>query len=311
MDYLQIYNTQFDATWAEIKSKTIDDLKAAKKKKKNFTNLFEKININLNDEKNKILDDFTKHNLKECFKLFEKRHSLYDSDLERKEVISLILENEVKEAYLKSGKSEYKEFVKTIAKQQSIEKINNHFYNYWSYYELIYKKGRYKYFYAKDFENISYENSKEYVEMIDYKASKRTGDPSFFEIEKTQNENDSVKSSITTRERISNEFDVNERAVLFYLLKNRLKIKMLDSTELMRLILVIGATDRFEIFEGTKASDNYLYKQANKGYAVFKKTEQKDKIAHLKVKLINNGLKFIAEELQIDYSQFFNNKRLK
>ena len=42
-----------------------------------------------------------------------------------------------------------------------------------------------------------------------------------------------------------------------------------------------------------------------------KKTEQKDKIAHLKVKLINNGLKFIAEELQIDYSQFFNNKRLK
>lgn len=309
MDYLQIYNTQFDATWAEIKSKTTDDLKAAKKNKRNFNTLFNNITSALLDEQKKIIEYFNDHNLKSCFELFDKRHSFYDSNLERNEVIALILKNEVEEEYLKLNKSDYDEFIKQVAKHQSIGNIQNHFNRYRRYYELIYLQGRWEYLYAKDFENGSYETSKEYVEMLDIQYPNRKSEPSFLKIEELPNNDESAKTGITTRERISNEFDVNERAVLFYLLKHRLKLGMLDSTELMKLVLIIGATNKFEIFEVKNASKSYFYKKAIKGYSVFKRNDQQKRIASLKAKLENNGLKSIAEELSTDYGDFF--KKLK
>jgi hypothetical protein len=308
MDYIQIYNNQFEATWEHIKSKTIDDLKAAKKNKRNFNTLFNNITSSLYDEQKKIIENFKENNLKSCFELFDKRHSFYDSNLERNEVIALILQNEVEEAYLKLNKSDYDEFIGQVAKHQSIGNIQNHFNRYRRYYELIYLQGKWEYLYAKDFENGNYETSKEYLEMLDVQYPDRKSEPSFLQIEKLQNNDQSAEIDMTTRERICNEFDTQERAVLIHLLRDRLDLKSLDRTVLIKLLLIIGSTDKFEIFEVPKASDTNLYKQARKGYSAFKLSEQKDKIAHLKVKLKNNGLKFIAEELQIDYSQYFNKK---
>tara|TARA_R110002049_G_C9170440_1_gene561896 strand:- start:4471 stop:5403 length:933 start_codon:yes stop_codon:yes gene_type:complete len=309
MDYLQIYNNQFDATWADIKSKTKADLKAAKKNKRNFNTLFNNITSTLYDEQKKIIENFKENNLKSCFELFEKRHSYYNSNLERKEVIALILQNEVKEEYLRLGKSDYVEFVEQLANQQSIYNIQRHLNNYLRYYELIYVQDRYEYFYAKDFENSDYETSKEYIEMLDIQHPERTSEPSLFNlIEAEHNKISKEKfkknnSIISTRERICNEYDTKERAVLLYLLKNRLKNEQIDSTELIKLILIIGSTEKFEIFDVGNASNSYLYNQARKGYSVFKLAERKERLSSLKIKLKNNGLKYIAGELAADYGQ--------
>tara|TARA_A100000171_G_scaffold46746_1_gene51934 strand:- start:28222 stop:29169 length:948 start_codon:yes stop_codon:yes gene_type:complete len=315
MDYLQIYKNQFKTTWEHIKSQTIADLKTAKKNKRNFNKLFNNITTELYNEQKKIVTQFTEENLKVCYELFENRHREYDSNLERYEVISLILGNEVKEEYLRLGKSDYEEFVKKIATQQSIDRIQNHFNNYRPYYELIYLQNKYEYFYAKDFKNGSYETSKEYLEMLDIQYPDRKSEPSLFNLIETESNKKSTENIkdpdtvITTRERLSSEFDVNERAVLFHLLKNRLKLGMLDSTELMKLVLIIGATNKFEIFDVKNASKSYFYKKALKGYTVFTRNDQQKKVASLKTKLENNGLKSIAEELSTDYGDFF--KKLK
>lgn len=306
MDYIKIYNNQFEATWEHIKSKTIDDLKAAKKNKKNFNTLFNNITSSLYDEQKKIIENFKENNLKSCFELFDKRHSFYDSNLERNEVIALILQNEVEEAYLKLNKSDYDEFIKQIAKQQSIQNIFTHFNNYWNYYELIYLQGKFQYFYAKDFENISYETSKEYVEMLDIQYPNRESKPPFSKTEKLLNNDESAKTGITTRERMSNEFDDKERAILIYLLKNRLNLKQTPNTAVIKLLLIIGATNKFEIFEHEKASKSAFYNNVRNGYKIYGRKEQKEKIGNLVVKLENNGLKLIAIELKVDHSLYFN-----
>jgi hypothetical protein len=301
MDYLQIYNEQFNSTWKEEKDQTIKAFKLAKENNKNFNTVFNKINASQYQKQKKMVADFNERNQLSCYDLFEKRYQEYDNDLPRDEIISLALKNEVKNEFVVLGNTEYDLFIRKLAKQQSIFEIQNHFSNYTSYYELIYKQGKYEYFHAKNFENYDLKDSEEFIEMLNIKYPSRPKTAIKIQ-EETNHSNNQSKVSLTTKERIRNEFDTKERAVLIHLIKTRLNTKTIDTTELIKLILIIGATDEFNIFEVSNASNSYLYKQANQGYSVFKKVKQKDKIANLKAKLRNNGLKSIAEELQINYN---------
>ena len=307
MDYLQIYNEQFNSTWKEEKDRTIKAFKLAKENNKNFNTFFNKANENLFEKHKNIVDYFIQNNLKTCFDLFEKRYQEYDNELPRDEIISLALKNEVKNEFVELGNTKYDLFIRKLAKQQSVFEIQNHFSNYRDFYELIYKQGKYEYFRAKNFDGSNYETSKEYIEMLNIQYPSRLNTETKKQKE-ISNINNTSKMSLTTNERIRNEFDTKERAVLIHLIKTRLNTKTIDTTELIKLILIIGATDEFKLFEVANASNSYLYKQANKGYSVFKKVEQKDKIANLKAKLRNNGLKIIADELQFHHSLYFNDK---
>jgi hypothetical protein len=314
MDYLQIYKEEFKRTFEEIKSQTIDEFKIAKTDHGNFNTFFTKLINKLYEEEMEITKYFFKSKYKTCFNLVKNRKELFDQKLKEDEVISLIFDQIIEKEFTELGLKNNEQFIKKIARYKCIEEVGKHFNSHNAYYELIYGQERYDYFYAVDFENNDYESSKEYIEMLEleHPGSTKIKYPEINNEQKASNpmlSQEKVDTDITTKERLSNEFDTKERAILIYLFKNRLDLKSIDTTVLIKLILIIGSTSKFEIFEVTNASDSYLYKQVIKGYTVFKRSEQKNKIAFLKVKLENNGLKFIAEELQIDYSQYFNPKK--
>ncbi|KAB1067605.1 hypothetical protein F6U93_09985 [Tamlana haliotis] len=316
MDYLKIYKEQYNYTWEAIKNNTLEALKLAKSNKSNFDTEFKNVLKGLNESQTKIIEEFKKTGLYSCYEIFEKRYSLIDNDLAFDEIISFVLSNQIKNEFIKQQNLDYELFIKKLAEQQSIDLTENHFRNYIQYYEFIYATGKLEYFYAKNFDRIGYQSSEEFKDMlkIRYPESTQNGGAILNVIEQDSDENSVSNKNkapfdvVNTKDRIKNEFNIKERAILLHLLKNRLNLKEIVSTELIKLVLIIGSTDKFEIFN-KEAHKSYLYKQVHKGYSVFKETEAKDKITSLKVKLENNGLKSIADELQFGFGSYFNNKK--
>lgn len=320
MDYLRIYNDQYNFVFDKIKAETIDKLKVAKKNKKNFTKSFNKIINDLYEKRNQIHKKIEDSNLNTCLNLFDSRYDEYDNNLPDNEVILLIFSNEILDEYNKLGHKNYELFIKDLAELNSTTQTQIHFRNYFGYYELVFDQEKYSFFYGKKFENLNYENSSEYKEMLDFKyperIKNRVKQKEIRSLESKNNSkiNISIKnkpSIISTRDRLKDDFNTKERAILIDLLKNRLDIKSIDTTLIIKLALIIGATDKFEIFENKKASEIYLYKQVLLGFEVFKKSERDGKIANLKNKLNTNGLKFISEELQMHYSDYLLKKTKK
>ena len=314
MDYLQIYKVQFDKTWLEIKNQTIKELKLAKRNKKNFNKVYNSLLKTLNEESEQMYNQFESDGYNRCIGLFQGRYSEYENDLYKDEIIELSLMNEVKSEFETLSGNDYKSFIQKVSKLMSLNEIKNHFKNYSNYYELIYDLDYYKYFHAKNFERISFESSKEYKEMVKIKYPNNSNQPTGFDvidpsinISETFIGNVNVNNTgLSTRDSIQNEFSLKERAILIHLLKYR--FKELKLTEIIKVILIIGATDQFEIFEVKSASNSYLYKQAHKGYSVFKSKELRSKISELGVKLKNHGLQEIEAELKIDFSNHLNKK---
>ena len=308
MDYLQIYKEQFEKTFLEIKTETINKLKSAKTRKKNFNTIFNKITNDLYTHRRELDNQFGHSELKRCLYLFENRKAEYDVNLSEDEVISLILGNEIKSEYDSLGRTSFEVLVKSLAELMSAVDIQIHLSNYHDYYQLIYELERYDYFYGKNFENMRFQSSKEFKEMNNIKHPNNSNKPLGLDVvniskvtsEKVEDNVIVNNTALSTRDSIQNEFSLKERAILIHLLKYR--FKELKLTEIIKVLLIIGATDKFEIFEVKSASDSYLYKQAQKGYSVFKHNELKSKISELRVKLKNHGLKEIEEELKIDFS---------
>lgn len=314
MDYLQIYKEQFEKTFLEIKTETINKLKSAKARKKNFNKIFSNITDDLYKHRSKLSNQLRDSGLKTCVDLFENKWSEYDENLTEDEVNLLIFDNEIKIEYERLGHKSLDVFIKNLAESNSATEIQIHLSVYHGYYKLVYELDRYDYFYGRKFENISFENSEEFKDMINIKHPNNSNESRGLDVVDISNGgSETVKgdvvvnnTSLSTRDSIQNEFSIKERAVLIHLLKYR--FKDLKLTEITKVILIIGATDQFEIFEVKSASDSYLYKQAQKGYSVFKRNELKSKISELGVKLKNHGLKEIEEELKIDFSNHLSVK---
>ncbi|WP_282068247.1 hypothetical protein [Olleya namhaensis] len=314
MDYLQIYKEQFEKTFLEIKTETINILKSAKARKKNFNKTFNKITDTLYQRRIKLNNQLSDSDLQTCLGLFDNKWSEYDADLSEDEVNLLIFENEIKSEYERLGHKSLDVFINNLAKLKSTTEFQIHLRNYSNYYQLVYELDIYDYFYGRKFVNISFENSEEFKDMINIKHPNNSNESRGLDVVDISNGgSETVKgdvvvnnTSLSTRDSIQNEFSIKERAVLIHLLKYR--FKDLKLTEITKVILIIGATDQFEIFEVKSASDSYLYKQAQKGYSVFKRNELKSKISELGVKLKNHGLKEIEEELKIDFSNHLSVK---
>lgn len=306
MDYYKIYDQQYKATWEQKRVKAMSILKQALTNGENFQTTFNSINTDLNEEQQAIVAEITSQDLQSCFQLFKNRHSLCHSKLTKEEVIASILEKRIKEEFYSLDNKGYENFVNQIAKQQAIDLIGNHFSNHTEYYELIYNQNRFDLFHTKAFGNNNYRDSPEYLEMakVEYKRENvESNDILKTVVEKKENDKKIDEMFMDRKEIISKAFDTRERAILIHLLHDVLKIGQLDKTVMIKLILIIGSTNRFEIFESA-ASKSYLYTLTNKKYSVFKKSEIERKITILETKLENYGLKAIAEELGYDFGKF-------
>ncbi|AXO79671.1 hypothetical protein DZC78_04480 [Olleya aquimaris] len=312
MDYLKIYKEQYDHVFKRVISETKEELKKAKKNKKNFHTVFSKIIDKLYNKRNQFHEKFKSENLNSCLTLFENRHNEYDKNLPNEEVILLILSNEVLVEYEKLGHKKFNLFIKELAELKSITNTQIHLDNYSNYYELVFEQERYEYFYGKRFDKISFQNSDEYIEMLDFKyPEKRLKSNTSGILSISKNPEIDIASKKVKEDNIrgiiENEFDTKERAILIYLCNSRLKDMKL--TEVIKVMLIVGSSDQFEIFNVKSASNSYLYKQVQKGYDVFKDNELEEKIANLKIKLNNRGLKGVEEELRIDFSKYLNRRK--
>ena len=317
MDYLQIYKEQFDKTWLEIKNQTINELRIEKNNKDySFNDVYNRIRDSLNEQSEMIIKQFKIDGVIKVLKMFDDRLAKRNEKQDIDEIIELALTKKVKQEYEKTNKKDYASFIRKMSKHKSLMQFHTHLTNYIGYYELIFDLDKYEYFYGKKFENLSYTSTKQYKEMVKLRDSDSAPEVGIKDLqEKSHNNSKNIEDDITennqniSRDSIQNEFSLKERAILIHLLKYR--FKELKLTEIIKVILIIGATDQFEIFEVKSASNSYLYKQAQKGYYVFKFHELKPKISELGVKLKNHGLQEIEAELKIDFYNHLkkNNKK--
>lgn len=314
MEYLQIYKEQFDKTWLEIKNQTIKELKLEKRNKDySFIDAYNRIRDSLNEQRKMIIKQFEIDGVINVLEMFKNSLAKRDEKQDKDEIIEFALTNKVKQEYEKTNKKDYASFIIKMSKHESLMQFHNHLTNYDEYYKLIFNLDKYEYFYGKKIENSGYQNSKQYKEMAKLEYDDSTPEIGIKDLqEKSHNNSKNIEDDITennqniSRNSIQNEFSLKERAILIHLLKYR--FKELKLTEIIKVILIIGATDQFEIFDAKGASGSYLYKQAQQGYSVFKSKELRSKISELRVKLKNHGLKEIEEELKIDFSNHLNKK---
>ena len=298
MDYLQIYNEQFNSTWKEEKDQTIKAFKLAKENNKNFNTVFNKINASQYQKQKKMVADFNERNQLSCYDLFEKRYQEYDNELPRDEIISLALKNEVKNEFVVLGNKEYDLFIRKLAKQQSVFEIQNHFSNYRDYYELIYKQGKYEYFHAKNFENYNYDTSKEYIEMAEITDAKNPIVPSTLITKTTENKtvenyNSEDQRTIAKIENFSNKEKHLLLIVLFHSIgsnnqnSNNVSEKVyqdLPLSEYLRILAITKDLINYEPFY-KDLSVVSLYQQLKKKYDLIKKNESDLFLSDLRQKL--------------------------
>lgn len=307
MDYLKDYNKYYNFYFQQYITLFIDILKKNKSEGHSIINPW--------NQAGQVLEQNWKEDkgsgVLESIQIYSKvinADRYYDFDS-----INKTLKNDIKPIYegfdtnRKQLFTSYQDFIKSLANQIAFIKFKEIKHSNEKTIHTLYNLNKIEVF--SFIENLEYENNvkgfkSEYYKLYPQEREKTmNASPS-----QTSNTNTNKEKSLTTRERIQNEFSTQERAVLLYLLKHILQPKFIDLTEIVKLTLLIGATDNFKIFEEKKASNAYLYKEAQKNYDVFKKNEIVDKILNLKIKLEDNGLKVIAEELYRDFKKNSLNK---
>ncbi|MGJ8667538.1 MAG: hypothetical protein ACSHW7_14300 [Patiriisocius sp.] len=305
MDYLKIYEVEFTQTLDTFKKETIKSFKLTKKSKGSFQKLYEKICKDLNESNKTIMLEFQKNDWIVYYDIFINRKKEYDRSLTNDEIIKLIFENEIKSKHSELKNIEFITLIKKLANHQAIILLLDHFSRNSVHYEMIYEFDKYQYFYKNHDDNLSHTTKLFYQKLVKLKKIEKSEIP---KPPTTKKINNDLTHDLSTREIISAEFDKKERAVLFNLLTNRLKTNAIDKTELLKLILIIGSTEDFKIFDGDDATNGYFYKLCLKDYNIFN-IKQKEKLSLLKAKLLNNGLKYISKELDFHYKDFLGNKK--
>ena len=315
MDYLQIYNEQFDDTWQKIKVDTISKLKLLKKNKKNFNKSFNKITNDLYKRRNQIIDDIRSTNLKTCLDLFENRHTEYDKNLTEDEVVSMIINNDIQQEFYELGNKGYELFVRKLAELKSITRTQIHFTNYFGYYSLIYDLNKYEYFFAKKFKNIHFEDSPEFKEMLILKrGEKLVGSKDLKVLKTTKKENDSKNKEDEKFMALIKNFSNKEKHFILAVLldsigsnnknneiEDQKTYDNLPLSEYLRILAIIKDIITYESFYKL-SSKIPLYTELKKKHALIKKNEKTIFLSELKDKL---------RELKITQFQSFLDKFLK
>ncbi len=301
MDYLQIYNEEFDATWRKFKDNIDEELTFALKYKKSTERIFNQKLRDLHSEYHKIEYNFEKDGFKSPSDIFYFRSTHCEKGIKNEEIIDSVLNNEVLLDFKSLNKQGYESFIKKLAEQQLKSSIHDHFWKNNKMYQSIYQQREYASFFIENFSIYDYDVSQEYIELLKSK----------FTVVQEQNktETTSEEKKITTRQKITEDFNTQEIAILIHLLKTRLKPAELKRTHLLKLILIIGSTDNYKIFEVEKAADTYLYDRVKKGFSDYNKLELEKTITSLKMKLKKYKLNFIAGELNSIYLKYLDEKQ--
>lgn len=310
MDYLNTYKYFSEKYYNYSKIILIKQFKKANKKNRPFLTIA-----------NKLLCDFKKYRTENyesvltekgsvAYLEFQNRYKYYRGD--EYEIIGWVLNDEVLKAFTADDTYSYKSFIRDLAIHESLNECFNHFYNYYGYYELIYDTDKYEYFYLKDFQGISFENSSEYQEMLDLKYPERIKERQESELaEKAKRKGGKPALSIKNKDEISkeeidsieiiNSFLDSERAILFSIFNDEMKKNNLSEipvTELIRFTKIIGSYEDLSIFN-KNVKDSTFYSMTNKGIHYYtSKDGQKKLIEDIIAKLKKLKVSFMLRLLK-------------
>lgn len=251
MNYFKTYNHFYIKSYAIAKRMVINEMKKEKLKKRPFTTVHNKICKFLYDYYSIKYTEDLKTRQHQSFKLFCDRHLYYDGDNDV--VITLVLEDEVLNAFNKEDKSSYVKFVSDLAIESSLKEAQRHFKNYKDYYELIYDLDMYDNFYFEDFESITFTSSNEYKSMIDIKhpylkqEREASLNSSTTDVEKGSTLLVEVSEKHNIYLNLINNFEDDEKYLLINIF-NSLPPDSLKRTDFLKLIRIVGTFQDLTIF---------------------------------------------------------------
>jgi hypothetical protein len=313
MDYIKIFSHFYEKTITVSKRIIISEFKRNKTEKRTYNTIFNEVNSRLNNYRQEKFTNNLNDKATHAYHVFKNRYTYYQGD--EKDVITLVLEREVLEAFNNSSYTSFNYFIIDLAIEQSLTEISRHFTNFYDYYELIYEYDRYEYFYLKDFEGYNYRSSSEYKVMSDEKHPDRVkqnieiNKSNFYTVQNNKNE---VPDDIFSKEEWYNDrikdFTEDERMIIisvFYESIKKNKEKGIPLTELLRLIRIVGGFVDNSVFYG-EAKDNTTYSKANKGVEYYTGQSKLKKINSTIFKLDKLDLNFISEKLKSIYSKLLS-----
>ncbi|SDH09523.1 hypothetical protein [Winogradskyella thalassocola] len=305
MTNIEYYNSHYSEVLTDNKRELIEIFKEAKTYPRPFKKFYipflKKIK---EDSDNKYV--FKNQELyPKAHKVFEFRHDFHLD--EEKEVISKILDNEIKEYFEANDLKAFRPFIIDMAKQKALQYLHNHLENYYNYYELIYLTDKYEYFYLKNFELINYKDSKEFNEMLDIEYPDR--------INRREDENrkdheisESIKQSTSRNNtELFDSFTDDERLVVanvFFDIKDN-KAEGLSLPAFFKLNKIVGACNDESIYL-IKGKYTTPYYKARKGVSYYPSYKtQIDllkstilKLNKLELKVVSSKLKMIKYQLE-------------
>lgn len=302
MNYIEIYNYNYNNVIAISKRLIVSVLKKAKKDSRSFNHIHNQITKWFFDyRKVQFIEKFEKYE-RESYLAFNNKYSLYSND--KIKVVRLVLENEVKVVFNGEYSPSYKIFIKALAINEAMIEVNRHFNNYYSYYKLIYELNKFEYFHLKDFSDSSYEDSNEYVKMLDLKYPNRAKE----KISQKKKEHDKSQASVEFIKVKTNNlgqidfdtiFNDNERMLIFHTLFSLIetnKTSGIKRTNLLKVIKIIGSSKDVSIFNN-KPQNNTNYSKANKGIDYYSGAKQIELLDSTISKLKQFDIQFIVDAL--------------
>lgn len=229
-----------------------------------------------------------------AYKIFDNRNSYYRGD--KDEVIEKILIGEVYDCFKGERGVLYRLFIVDLAIEKALRDIQNHFFNYRSYYDLVYSTGGFDYITLNYYEFINFEQSEGYKKMQAIKSPNKINKDEQNVVSKSKKKKEMVEESII------NSFTDDERMLIisiFYDLISKNNTSEIQLTGLIKLVKIIGAYEDLSIFK-KKPSELTMYKKAQNGFGYYDSKMGVIKlIDSTLLKLESFDLKFISERLSI------------
>lgn len=271
MDEITLYRKHYKSISIKAKHFIITIFKMHSSDKRPFNYFYSQIIEKINEYHDVNYSKLYNARYLKAFQLFVWRRKHYEGDDD--EIIKLILKNDIAQLFENLPSIKYESFIIAMARKEALNSLSIHLSNFYDYYKLAYETKSFQYIYLSDFDNLHFEDSDEYKEMV------RINNPDKKNIDipvsNILNKNTDTSKGNKLSKEFENEvveklksFSDEERFVLMRLIYNNYivqKKRSINFIDFIRICKIIGGYEDLRIFLDEKPlGNNSAYQKISK-----------------------------------------------
>ncbi|WP_299096345.1 hypothetical protein [uncultured Winogradskyella sp.] len=270
MDEFLLYQHHHAEVIERAKKIIVALFKKQKSKRKVFSSFYPDFQKRIKGLNIKYYDEY-RNKYSNALNVFDSNLNKYEgNELEK---IQLVFKYNIFPLFKNYSEKELRDFIKSLGRRDALRYLYMHLDYYYNYYKLVYETISFQYIYLRDFDNLHFEDSDQYREMIRIKnPDKKNIDIPLSDI---LNENTDTSRGNKLSKEFENEFveklksfDDEERFILMRLIYNNFivqKKRSINFIDFIRICKIIGGYEDLRIFIDEKPlGNNSAYQKISK-----------------------------------------------